>query len=425
VSCCRLGDNDTRLHWSLGCALVVCLLSQPALAEGSSPLVIVLSWDGVRHDYPARGSLPGLERMEREGARAERLVPVFPTSTFPNHVSIATGTYPDRHGIVGNRFYDPELEERFSTDNDARWLEAEPLWIAAERQGVRAAVYFWVSSENDWRGQRASYRIAPFDSSVGEEAKLEQLLAWIDLPASERPGLVMSWWHGADRVGHLKGPDHPDVFSALARQDLLLQQLLTALDQREAWAYTTLIVLSDHGMTVLGEELEPRPLLEAAGVEAQLSFNGSLVNIYLAQPAQLAQLELAERTLSALPDVQIYRDDAVPASWRYRHAVRTGDLVLLTRAPRFFGKAKFSDVALDWVRPLVGWTHGGHAYSPEEPEMTGIFFARGRGVSAGEKLGPVRAIDVAASVSKLLGIEPPLHSEGVAHPALGEPRATR
>ena len=132
----------------LGCA-------STAAQETEPPVVILLSWDGTRHDYPERAQTQALARMQREGARAERLVPVFPSSTFPNHVSLATGTHVDRHAIIDNRFTD-RSGRTFEYSNDASWIEAEPLWIAAERQGVRAAVFFWVGSESDWRGVRAS-----------------------------------------------------------------------------------------------------------------------------------------------------------------------------------------------------------------------------------------------------------------------------
>ena len=59
--------------------------------------------------------------MRVEGLRAERFVPVFPANTFPAHVSLATGTYVDRHGIVGNVFRDLE-RGRFSYSNDASWI---------------------------------------------------------------------------------------------------------------------------------------------------------------------------------------------------------------------------------------------------------------------------------------------------------------
>jgi predicted AlkP superfamily pyrophosphatase or phosphodiesterase len=95
----------------------------------------------VRHDHPDSADVPALSRMAREGVRAGRLVPVFPSNTFPTHVSLATGTYPDRHGIVDNHFVDRD-RGRYRMSSEADWIEAEPLWIAAQRQGVPVATYF-------------------------------------------------------------------------------------------------------------------------------------------------------------------------------------------------------------------------------------------------------------------------------------------
>ena len=91
-------DRGSGLGWALAFLLALwALAASPARA--GAPTVILLSWDGTRWDYPDRRKLPALERMAREGVRAERLIPVFPTSTFPNHVSLATGAPVDRHGI--------------------------------------------------------------------------------------------------------------------------------------------------------------------------------------------------------------------------------------------------------------------------------------------------------------------------------------
>ena len=215
--------------------------------RAAEAVVILLSWDGVRHDMPDRARTPALDRVAQSGTHAA-LRPVFPTNTFPNHVSLATGTFVDRHGIVGNVFEDRE-RGRYRYSNDASWIEAEPIWAAAERQGVRAASFFWVGSETDWRGRGASYRRAPFDTKIGEDEKVDQILAWLDLPAAERPGLIVSWWHGADHAGHERGPDHADVVRALERQDVQLLRLLEGLDVRGAWDETTLIIVSDHGMS--------------------------------------------------------------------------------------------------------------------------------------------------------------------------------
>ena len=197
------------------------------------PIVIVLSWDGMRHDYLDRGELPALSRVATDGVRAARLTPVFPSSTFPGHVSMATGTYPDRHGIVDNVFIDSE-RGRYAYSGDASWIEAEPLWIAAERQGVPTATYFWVGSESDWQGQGTSYRMAPFDGGRPESVKVDQILDWLALPEAQRPRLIMSYWAGADRgrsrsrAGQRPGGDSDGVSGRTARQ--------TARGDRRAWS---------------------------------------------------------------------------------------------------------------------------------------------------------------------------------------------
>ena len=247
-----------------------------AWCAGAEPTVIVLSWDGVRHDYPERGDFPGLARLERDGVRA-RLVGVYPSNTFPSHVSMATGTYPDVHGIVDNVFFDQG--ERYDV-RDADWIEVEPVWISTQRQGVDVATYFWVGSESDWRGQGTRYRVAPFDGRRPEAVKVDRILEWFDLPDDERPRLIMSYWAGADTVGHERGPDHPAVARQLGRQDAQLQRLLAGLDQREAWPETTLILVSDHGMAAVGGLIDIEGILDDGGVDAMV-IGGAVARVYL------------------------------------------------------------------------------------------------------------------------------------------------
>ena len=87
--------------------------ADPASVPKSDATVIVVSMDGVRHDYLDRAPFPAFGRIAREGLRAARLVPVYPSNTFPGHVSLATGATPAVHGIVDNRFWDRERRERF------------------------------------------------------------------------------------------------------------------------------------------------------------------------------------------------------------------------------------------------------------------------------------------------------------------------
>jgi len=382
----------------------------------AEPTVILLSWDGVRHDQPERAATTALARMQRDGARAERLVPVFPSSTFPGHVSLATGTYPDRHGIVDNQFYDRSRGE-FRMANDASWIEAEPLWAAAERQGVPAAVYFWVGSETDWSGTGARHRMAPFDAGVSEAEKVRQIVRWLDLEGPDRPRLIMAWWHGTDDRGHARGPDDASVAQALLAQDAELAALFAALDARAAWRDTTLFVVSDHGMTEVSENVPLRATLRDAGIEARVVAGSAVGHVFL---DDRAQIERAEQALAKRPGIQVWRRESLPAALRLGHPTRTGDLVVIATPPYALRESPFAERAARALASPLGWKRGLHGYAPDHPDMGGIFFALGRGVPHGVRLGAVRMIDVAPTVARLLGIDPPAQSEGTPIPRIGE-----
>lgn len=394
--------------------LVALLWLTAAPAWAASPLVIWLSFDGVRHDALEGAETPALARLAREGARAEALIPIFPSSTFANHVAQATGTHADRHGIVGNRFLDPELGF-FDYGNDARYLEAEPIWAAAERQGVRSAAFFWVGSETDWRGVGASYRKTPFDGKLGEGVKVDQILAWLDLPEAERPRLIMSWWHGADAAGHRHGPDSEEVRAQLADQDRELLRLLAGLDARDLWSRTTLLLSSDHGMTNAESVIDAGIVMRRAGLKARVVHGSSVAHLHLRDPAQAAAAVAAFADVSG---VTAYLRDELPAHLRYAHPTRVGQVVVLAEPPYALGGARSRGLA--FLQKITGnASRGAHGYDPSRhPDMHGVLLAMGRGVVPGTRLGRPRAVDLAATVAALLGIDPPASSEGRVVPGI-------
>ena len=177
--------------------------------------VIVISLDGTTPDDLRDPELSTLGELIRRGSSASRLVPVFPTNTFPNHVSLVTGVSPAVHGIVNNAFVDPE-RGLFRYENDPTWIEVEPLWAIADRYGVVSASYHWIGSEGTWRNGRGPRHWRKFDSQTPETVKVEQILAWLDIDdPAERPRLITSWFPGADRAGHRFGPGSPQARSAL------------------------------------------------------------------------------------------------------------------------------------------------------------------------------------------------------------------
>ena len=395
-----------------GVAAIVCAVAPMAIAEPAPPApvpatnvpvvatpisaaapettVIVLSWDGIRHDYPDWAVFPGLSRLERDGVRAT-LLGVYPSNTFPSHVSLATGTHPDTHGIVDNFFL--EGGKRYDV-GDADWIHAEPVWISTQRQGVNAATYFWVGSESDWRGQGTWGRVAPF-AGHPEALKVRKILEWFDLPNGERPRLIMSYWAGADEIGHRRGPVRRAIVPQVRKQDDALQTLIEGLDARNAWAATTLILVSDHGMTAVSGLIDVEAALERAGVRARV-YGGALARVFL---RDVRQLDKAERVLRAIEDIEVYRPNALPPHFRLAWPGRNGHLVVTTEPPNVLA-AEYSSL------------RGAHGYPPQHPDMKAAFFAMGRGVEAGARPGELRQIDLAATIAALLEVAPPAQSEG-------------
>lgn len=58
---------------------------------GNSNKLLLISFDGFMNEYIERNETPNFDQLIEHGVRAEYLIPVFPTKTFPNHYTIVTG----------------------------------------------------------------------------------------------------------------------------------------------------------------------------------------------------------------------------------------------------------------------------------------------------------------------------------------------
>jgi len=158
---------------------------------------------------------------------------VFPSITFPNHYSIVTGLYPENHGIVGNNFYDPAQRRRFvytdrSTSADGSWYAGVPLWALAERQGMRAACFFWPGAEAEIGGMRPTYNV-PYDPRIPNERRIDQVVDWLRLPPETRPHFITLYFGDVDSAGHSTGTDSPETARAVRRIDGLIARLNAAV----------------------------------------------------------------------------------------------------------------------------------------------------------------------------------------------------
>ena len=366
--------------------------------------LVLVSIDGFRWDYLDRDGIeaPTL-RYIAEGVRAERLVPVFPTLTFPNHYSLVTGLHPEAHGIVGNTMRDPTRlvdgePAAFSLSNreavaDGRWWGGEPIWVTAEKGGVTAATAFWPGSEAEIAGVRPTYWL-PYDGDLPYADRVDRALDWLSGP--DPAGLVTLYFESVDHAGHDDGPDAPEVVEAIDRVDAALARLVDGLRQRGRLDDTDLVVVSDHGMAARSRD-RVVVLDDALDLDAHDVDWGATVGVW---PAEGTDVDALVARLSALDHVTAYRKGDVPDRLHYRDNPRIPPVTLLVDEGWTATSREYLDRNPD--RPSGG-THG---WDNRYASMHGLFLARGPHFRSGVTTGPIQTVDVYGIVAEALGLDP-------------------
>jgi predicted AlkP superfamily pyrophosphatase or phosphodiesterase len=391
--------------------LVVALVASGALLLAQSragtdapprPVTILVSFDGWRWDYDTKAPAPALRALMARGVRAEGLIPAYPSKTLPNHYTMATGLYPGHHGIIGNVIRDPGTGRVFRrTDRievaNPMWWGGEPIWNAAQRQGLIAATMFWPGSEAPVGGMQPRYW-RQFDAAVRPAARVDQVLAWLDTPRADRPSLVTLYFDEVDLMGHWYGPDSAQVRDAIRHTDAELAHLVDGLAARGLLDRANLVVVSDHGMapTTQRQTIFVDDYVSLADVEIA-DINPTLGVIPKAGRGDAVYGALAH----AHPRLSMYRAADTPESWHLRGQPRVPPITGV--ADEGWVVLRHADFADYWKRSPTGGQHG---YDPDVRTMRGIFVAAGPAFKAGAVVPAMENVNVYRAVALALGIEP-------------------
>ncbi len=392
--------------WVVLCVGCAAQRGKPATAADSArtPLLLI-SIDAYRHDYIGRGFSPTLAMLARHGVQAASMQPSFPSLTFPNHYTIVTGLRPNRHGIVNNTMFDPRLGE-FSLHNrkavsDGRWWdEATPIWETAEQHGMRTATMFWPGSEADVHGHHPDYW-KPYDGKVSADQRVDQILAWLDLPAGRRPTFLTLYFDAVDHAGHTYGPDTPQVDAALRDTDAALARLVRGLRQRGLFDRINMIVLADHGMAgvplrnqVMIDHLIPLDRLHTVSLGILAGFNpkdGS---------AQAHRDFVAIEHTMELPQshMRCWDKTRVPARFHYGSNPRIPQLLCLADVGWRITTTAHADSHKGKI------SLGEHGYDNADPSMQTLFVAHGPAFRVDVRVPAFPNVDVYPLMTHLLGI---------------------
>ncbi len=383
------------------------LFAALALALGASAVeaqqrpVILIGIDGFRADYLDRGVTPTLSGLAAEGVRADGgMKPSFPSVTFPNFYTLATGLHPDNHGLVYNTMRDPGLPGRTITLRnraevmDRVWYDdGEPIWVTAEKAGLRTATMFWPGSEAPINGVRPSYWL-PFEQTVPSLARVNILLGWFTLPVEERPRLATLYFDIVDTAGHRFGPGTPETDAALSEVDTAVAALLAGLEARGIEA--DLLIVADHGMAAAsGERLVfLDDYIDVSAV--QITGEGPVATL---DPLPAREADVEARLLGRHEHMECWRKGDMPARLAYGRHPRVPAFVCLAETGWMIGTRARTDPAR-----IRG---GAHGYDNAAPEMRAVFIGHGPAFARGVVVPDMDSVDVQPLLGRLLGLVVP------------------
>lgn len=342
--------------------------------ELTGSTLILVSVDGFSQAYWESADMPVLKGWAEQGTRAEALIPVYPTKTFPNHYSQVTGLYPSHHGIIDNSFRDPVSGDYFDMQTlDPEWWLGEPIWITAERQDVNTATCFWPGSEVSFDGDRPRYYL-PYDGSMSGRERVDQVLEWLDLPDDKRPRLITLYFSDVDSAGHSYGPGAHAVYQELKAVDGHLSLLEQGLQARGILDEVDLMVVSDHGMQSFSRDrvelLDDH--LDLATVEVYSWAQHTTLSAIA--PATTEQVLEA---LSGLEHAHCHAKADTPEHLHYGDSERIPEIVCLPDDGWVLSSHSYFD------NSTVYSSGGTHGWDPAYPAMHGVFVARGPHIQQG------------------------------------------
>lgn len=390
-----------------GCATVTSQPPAPAAqAEQRAPITILVSIDGFRADYLARGITPNLSALAAAGVEAP-MRPSFPSKTFPNHWAIVTGDRPDHSGIVANNMEDtarPDEKFTMASDDPFWWNEAEPIWVRAEKAGIRTATMFWPGSNVPWGGTQDKqwpYAIhggtrpsdwAQFNQQVSGIQRVNMVLDVARRPAEIRPRFITLYFDTVDTAGHMSGPDGAETAQAIAEVDRNVGELVNGLKAMGQPA--NLVILADHGMAARSTERVVALDSIANAADFRVVESGPYASLF-AVPGHEAALEAA--LLKPHPHMQCWRKGEIPARFHYGSN---------PRIPAYFCLGE-TGWEIQPSKPKGTLSGGNHGWDDRAPEMQALFIANGPAFIPGARPGADFAnVDVYPMLARLIGVAP-------------------
>ncbi|XP_067141418.1 venom phosphodiesterase-like [Centruroides vittatus] len=389
--------------------------------EGFSdhPLLLI-SLDGFRSDYLERKLTPAIQWLAQCGVQGP-MQPVFPSKTFPNHYTIVTGLYPETHGIVDNKIYDPITKERFSVGNreslKSIWWLKDPLWVTNERENKKSAVYFWPGSEVKINNVRPTY-FRTYNGKLPLECQIQTIFSWLDLPSDSRPSFITIHLNEPDTTGHNFGPYSKQMNETLESVDAFISELMTGLHKRDLLGCINVIIVADHGM----EDTSCSRILTydkyLGNLETEFLLYGVTARIRPKNSSEYSIKETVKMMKCKNEHFRVYDKRQLPKRFHYSDNYRIDPIVIDLDPQWLIFKNSHNESGKDLC------DGGAHGYDNIEPSMRALFVGHGPDFKSHLVVKPFPNIELYNVMADLINVtaQPNNGTEGSLNHILRNPK---
>jgi len=372
--------------------------------------VLLISFDGFRADYLDWFDTPNMDRFLKNGVRAKGMIPVFVSKTFPNHYSIATGMYAENHGLIGNHFYDAELDDNYTLSDrskvqDSKFYGGEPIWVTAEKQGLKTASYFWVGTEAPIGGVYPS-KWKKYEHNFPFEARIDSIVSWFSLPLNERPRFCLLYFHEPDWTGHETGPRSQETAAVVSHLDSLFGDLISKLEQLPISKNLNIIAVADHGMAEISSERTVN--LSAYTDMSQIIQEGSGPYAFLYSKRKNI-IEPAVDQLKKAEHISVYLKSDIPDRYHFKNHHRIKDALIVADEGWYIQNQAISSSSTAGEYVPTGGTHG---YDNQLKSMHALFIAQGPAFKNDIVTEPFENVNIYPMIAYILGIDPSKKIDG-------------
>lgn len=395
--------------------VLFCVFIPVFRALNSNDILIIVSYDAFRNEYFDRGVTNFTNELRKNSTRSKYLRNIFPTKTFPNHHSIATGVFSDDHGVTGNEFYDFELEKPFNYSYEMFHYRSEiiPIWILNEMSGGNSGCMMWPGSDYLYNGISCTYK-QHFNMSENLHERIDQVMGWITNKTSPA-NLVMLYVEDPDNHAHAFGPDSQQITDLVGKLDKMTEYLYNKIKEKNLDSRVSVIHLSDHGM----DSLQLTNVVDLTQIiKHKVSYYGNtpVMQIVPANSSEVNEVykELKEASEST-KKFKVYLNNELPDRWHFHNKYRVGPITVLAELKYGFhdmiAAAKWYEKAFNITFSMTN-KYGVHGYDNALEIMHPIFFAYGNRIKTFNEVEPFDTVDLYYLFCEILGLPVPDYLKG-------------